>query len=108
MLLLVSRSLAEADAVSMFLYDLGDSSLLTRSEEGRLSRICQRGCTVDTVKASLTNELQREPTGIELGNALPDELHGMSAEALHQVRSVAVMQQYQDVQLSQKWIIALL
>ena len=52
---------------------------------------------MDAVKASLTNELQREPTGVELGNALPDELHGMSAEALHQVRSVAVMQQYQDV-----------
>ena len=81
----------------MFLYDLGDSSLLTRSEEGRLSRICQRGCTVDSVKASLTNELQREPTGIELANALPDELHGMSAEALHQVRSVSVLQRYQDV-----------
>jgi len=72
----------------MFLYNLGDSSLLTRSEEGRLSRICQRGCTVDSVTASLTNELQREPTGDELANALPDELHGMSAEALHQVRSI--------------------
>ncbi len=88
MLLLFPRSLAEADAVSMFLYNLGDSSLLTRSEEGHLSRICQRGCTVDSVTASLTNELQREPTGDELANALPDELHGMSAEALHQVRSI--------------------
>lgn len=84
LLYLCFRSLAQADAISMFLFNLGDSSLLNRSEEGQLSRIFQKGCTVDSVGASLTQQLNRPPTEAELADALPDELHGLTAEEVHQ------------------------
>ena len=70
----------------MFLYDLGDSSLLSRAEEGQLSRIYQKGCTVEAVTTLLTGQLQREPTHAELADALTDELHGISAADVQQVR----------------------
>lgn len=69
----------------MFLYDLGDSTILTREEEGRLSNIFQKGLTVETCEASLWDQLQRRPTQAELAEALTDNLHGLSQEQLHQV-----------------------
>ncbi len=85
------RSLAEADAVSMFLYDLGDSSLLSRDEEGHLSRIYQKGFALEAVATTLTQQLQREPTQAELADALTDELHGMSASEMQHVRPSAFL-----------------
>ena len=76
--------------MSMFLYDLGDSSLLTRSEEGQLSTIYQKGFTVEIATNRLTQQLHREPTHAELADALTGELQGLSAEALYQVSLVVV------------------
>ena len=74
----------------MFLYDLGDSSLLTRSEEGQLSTIYQKGFTVEIATNRLTQQLHREPTHAELADALTGELQGVSAEGLYQVSLVVV------------------
>ena len=78
------RALAEASAVSMFLYDLGNSTILTREEEGRLSEIYQKGTSLETVTASLGQELQREPTPAELADALSGSLQGFTEQQLHQ------------------------
>ena len=68
----------------MFLYDLGDSSILTREEEGRLSEIYQKGTSLEAVTASLKEQLQREPTSAELADALTGSLHGLPEQQLHQ------------------------
>lgn len=69
----------------MFLYDLGDSTILTREEEGRLSNIFQKGLAVETCEAGLWDQLQRRPTHADLAEALTDNLHGLSQQQLHQV-----------------------
>ena len=71
----------------MFLYDLGDSTILSREEEGRLSEIYQKGLTLENVTALLTEQLLREPTSAELADALTDQLHGLSQYQLRQVGS---------------------
>ena len=60
------RSLAEADAVSMFLYDLGDATLLSRQQEGQLSKIYQKGVAQEDAITQLVQDLDRDPTGGEL------------------------------------------
>ena len=69
----------------MFLYDLGDSTILTREEEGRLSNIFQKGLALETIEAALWDQLQRAPTPAELADALTGNLHGLSKGQLHQV-----------------------
>lgn len=69
----------------MFLYDLGDSTILTREEEGRLSDIFQKGFALETIHSALWDQLQRTPTAAELADALTGNLHGLSKEQLHQV-----------------------
>ena len=71
----------------MFLYDLGDSTILTREEEGRLSNIFQKGLALETIEAALWDQLQRTPTAAEVADALSGDLHGLSKEQLHQVLS---------------------
>ena len=60
------RSLAEADAVSMFLYDLGDATLLSRQQEGQLSKIYQKGIAQEDAITQLVQDLDRDPTEGEL------------------------------------------
>ena len=69
----------------MFLYDLGDSTILTREEEGRLSNIFQKGIALEAIEATLLAQLQRAPTAAELTEALTGDLRGLSKEQLHQV-----------------------
>ncbi|KAL3145538.1 hypothetical protein ABBQ32_003364 [Trebouxia sp. C0010 RCD-2024] len=82
----ISRSLAESSAVSMFLYDLGDATILTREEEGRLSNIFQKGLALTACEAALLGQLQRRPTEAEVMAAVTGDLHGLSKEQLHQVK----------------------
>lgn len=70
----------------MFLYNLGDSTILTREEEGRLSNIFQKGLAVESSEASLVKQLQRAPTAAELIDTLTGDMHGLSTEQLHQVQ----------------------
>ena len=69
----------------MFLYDLGDSTILTREEEGRLSSIFQKGLALETIEAALCDQLQRTPTAAEVADALTGNLHGLSKQQLHRV-----------------------
>lgn len=69
----------------MFLYDLGDATILTREEEGRLSNIFQKGLALNACEAALLEQLQRPPTEAEVMEAVTGDLHGLSKEQLHQV-----------------------
>lgn len=69
----------------MFLYDLGDATILTREEEGRLSNIFQKGLALTACEAALLGQLQRRPTEAEVMAAVTGDLHGLSKEQLHQV-----------------------
>lgn len=49
----------------MFLYDLGDATLLNRQQEGRLSEIYQKGVAQEDAITQLAQDLDREPSDEE-------------------------------------------
>lgn len=50
----------------MFLYDLGDATLLSRQQEGQLSKIYQKGIAQEDAISQLVQDLGRDPTEGEL------------------------------------------
>ena len=50
----------------MFLYNLGDATLLSRQQEGQLSKIYQKGIAQEDAVAQLAQELDRVPSETEL------------------------------------------
>ena len=50
----------------MFLYNLGDATLLSRQQEGRLSKIYQKGIAQEDAAAQLAQDLTRVPSEAEL------------------------------------------